>query len=234
MSYDRVLVVAAHPDDPEYLFGATIARLAGEGAELHYLICSDGSLGSRDTSISSDALAAVRCAEQRAAAEALGVKDVVFLGLPDGRLSTIPADDLQRGIVREVRRVRPQLVITHFPRRVLSIPIEASHPDHVAVGEATLRAVFPAANNARSFPELLEAGLAPHRVSEIWVPGYEGADHVVDAANYIEKKSAAILCHRSQLDPGQPGVPPWVYWWMKRTGASAGYEYAEDFRRVMI
>src|SRR5690349_10181274 len=100
MSYDRVLVVAAHPDDPEYLFGATIARLAAEGAELHYLICSDGSLGSRDASISSDALAAVRCAEQRAAAESLGVSDVVFLGLPDGRLSTIPADDLQRGIVR--------------------------------------------------------------------------------------------------------------------------------------
>jgi LmbE family N-acetylglucosaminyl deacetylase len=234
MSYERVLIVTAHPDDPEYLFGATIARLASEGSELRYLICSDGSLGGKDPDVPPTVLADVRYAEQRAAADVLGVREVVFLGLPDGGLCAVPRDDLHRAIVREIRRFKPHLVITHFPRRVLGIPIEASHPDHVAVGEATLHAIFPAASNARSFPELLKEGLAPYRVKEVWVPGYEGTDHLVDATAFIDRKSEAILCHKSQLNAAEPGVPQWVYWWMKRSGSAGGYEYAEEFKRVAM
>lgn len=235
MGYERALVITAHPDDPEFLFGATVARLAGEGTELRYVIVSDGSLGGKDPATPRAELAEVRYAEQRAAAAVLGVSEVAFLGFPDGGLAAVPRDDLHRAIVREIRRFRPDLVITHFPRRALGIPIEASHPDHIAVGEATLHAIFPAANNARSYPELLDEGLRPHRVKEVWVPGYEGADHVVDATTVIDRKSAAILCHKSQLDAASPGVvPPWVYWWMKRSGAASGYEYAEEFKRVAM
>jgi LmbE family N-acetylglucosaminyl deacetylase len=235
VSYSRVLVVAAHPDDPEYLFGATVARLAADGAELRYVICTDGSLGGRDPAMSQAELTETRYAEQRAAADVLGVGDVVFLGFPDGGLAVAERGALHRAIVREIRRFRPELVITHFPRRALDIPIEASHPDHVAAGEATLHAIFPAATNARSYPELLAEGLTPHRVKEVWVPGYEGSNHVVDATSVMDKKSAAILCHRSQLDASTPGtVPPWVYWWMKRSGTNCGYEYAEEFKRVAM
>jgi len=235
MSYEHVLVITAHPDDPEYLFGATVARLAGEGAELRYVICSDGSLGGNDPTIPRAVLAELRYAEQRAAAAVLGVQEVVFLGFPDGGLTAAPREDLHRAIVREIRRFRPDLVITHFPRRALGIPIEASHPDHVIVGEATLHAICPGANNARSYPELLSEGLTPHRVKEVWVPGYEGADHFIDATTVMDKKSAAILCHKSQLDSAAPGVvPPWVFWWMKRSGATKGYEYAEEFKRIAM
>jgi LmbE family N-acetylglucosaminyl deacetylase len=234
MGYERALVITAHPDDPEYLFGATVASLAVGGTELRYVICSDGSLGGKDPAMPRAELAALRYAEQRAAAAVLGVSEVVFLGFPDGGLA-VPGDELHRAIVREIRRFQPDLVITHFPRRALGIPIEASHPDHIAVGEATLHAIFPAANNARSYPELLDEGLLPYRVKEVWVPGYEGADHVVDATTVIDRKSAAILCHKSQLDARSPGVvPPWVYWWMKRSGAASGYEYAEEFKRVAM
>ena len=234
MSYERVLVVTAHPDDPEYLFGATVARLTSEGSELCYVICSDGSLGGTDPDVPPKVLAELRYAEQRAAATVLGVRDVVFLGFPDGGLSAVPREDLHRAIVREIRRFKPHLVITHFPRRVLGIPIEASHPDHVAVGEATLHAIFQAASNARSFPELRKEGLAPHRVKEVWVPGYEGSDHFIGATAFMDRKSTAILCHKSQLDAAAPGVPQWVYWWMKRSGSSGGYEYAEEFKRVAM
>jgi len=234
MDHERVLIVAAHPDDPEYLFGATVARLTSEGSELRCVICSDGSLGAKDPTVPQQLVAELRCREQRAAAAVLGVSDVVFLGFADGALSDVPADDLRRAIVREIRRFRPDLVITHFPRRVLTIPIEASHPDHVAVGEATLHAIFPAANNICTYVDLLGEGLLPHRVKETWVPGYEGSDHCVDATTFVERKSAAILCHKSQLDAEAPCVPPWVYWWMKRSGSMAGYEYAEDFKRVAM
>jgi len=234
MGYERALVVTAHPDDPEYLFGGTVASLAADGTELRYVICSDGSLGGKDPATPRAEIAELRCAEQRAAAAVLGVSEVVFLGFPDGGLVE-PRDELHRAIVREIRRFRPDLVITHFPRRALGIPIEASHPDHIAVGEATLHAIFPAANNARVYPELLAEGLLPHRVKDVWVAGYEGADHVVDATTVIDRKCAAILCHKSQLDARNPGVvPPWVYWWMKRSGEASGYEYAEEFKRLAM
>ncbi|HWS55880.1 MAG TPA: PIG-L deacetylase family protein [Pyrinomonadaceae bacterium] len=231
--FGRALVVTAHPDDPEFLFGATVAWLAAGGAEVFYLICSDGANGSRDPARPKEEIAAVRAAEQRAAAGLLGVRGVVFLNLPDGRLA--PSLDLRFAIARELRRVRPDLVITHFPRRVLDIPLDASHPDHVAVGEAALSAVMPDASNARAFPELLREGLEPHKVKEVWVPGYEQPNHCVDAAPFLERKAAAIMCHRSQLgDPPPAGPPPWLYHFMGMVGARHGYEYGEDFRRIVV
>jgi len=121
--YKRVMVVTAHPDDPEFLFGATVARLVAEGAEVCYLICSDGSNGSRNAALTAEEVSAIRYAEQRAAASMLGVSKVLFLGMPDGQLA--PTYELRLAIAREIRRARPELVLTHFPRRVLDIPMEA-------------------------------------------------------------------------------------------------------------
>lgn len=231
--YRQVLVVAAHPDDPEFLFGATIAKLVADGGEVRYVVCSDGANGSRDPSLPRQEIASLRCDEQRAAAAALGVHDVAFLGFPDGLLEPTPA--LRAAIARQIRRCKPGLVITHFPHRVLQIPIEASHPDHIAVGEATLAAVFPDAANARTHPELLGEGLAPHRVKELWVPGYERADHFVDATAFIERKIQAICCHTSQVGGADPRESlAWVYGWMKGTGREPGYEYAESYQRIRL
>jgi LmbE family N-acetylglucosaminyl deacetylase len=231
--YERVMVVAAHPDDPEFGFGATVAKLAGEGAAVTYVVCTDGSQGGEDPSVPDEELTATRYAEQRAAAAVLGVKEVVFLGFRDGHLE--PNVELRRAISREIRRYRPELVLTHAPLRAIDIPIGASHPDHLAVGEATLAAVYPDARNPRAYPELLQEGLEAHKVKEVWLPGFESSNHFVDATDVIDKKIEAILCHRSQFD--KPGVEPdmaskWTRERMKQAGERAGYEYAEAFKRL--
>jgi len=229
MIAERVLVVTAHPDDAEFHFGATIARLVSDGAEVTYLVCTDGTQGSDDETLTDEQVAAIRTTEQREAAAVLGVRQVTFLGLPDGRLT--PTLDLRRAIAAQVRKDRPSLVIAHYPHRVLDIPIEASHPDHVAAGETTLAAVYPDAGNRRAFPELLHDGLAPHRVDEVWIPGYRHPTHFVDATPFMDKKLEAVRSHRSQLPDGDPA---WLLAWMHQMGKIAGHEYSEHFRRVTI
>lgn len=230
---DRVLVITAHPDDAEFLFGATVAGFADAGADVRYLICSDGSQGSTDPLASAEHVATVRQAEQRAAADVLGVRDVVFLGLPDGQLTADLV--LRRAIVREVRRHRPGLVLTHYPQRVLRLPMEASHPDHVAVGEAALAAIHPAAGSPRAHPELSSEGMTPHHVDEVWLPGYQEPDHYVDATGMLDRKIKAIRCHRSQLNESEQDTgPDWVHAWMRQAGAKAGYEYAEHYTRIVL
>jgi LmbE family N-acetylglucosaminyl deacetylase len=231
--FERVMVVAAHPDDPEFGFGATVAKLADEGAAVTYVICTDGSQGGEDPSVPDEELTATRYAEQRAAAAVLGVRDVVFLGFRDGHLH--PNVELRRAISREIRRYRPELVLTHHPLRSIEIPIGASHPDHLAVGEATLAAVYPDARNPRAYPELLQEGLEAHKVKEVWLPGYESSNQFVDATGMIERKIEAILCHRSQFE--KPDIEPdapakWIRERMKQAGEQAGYEYAEAFKRL--
>jgi LmbE family N-acetylglucosaminyl deacetylase len=229
--YKRVLLVVAHPDDPEFLFGAAIAKLVADGAVVRYIVCSDGANGSRDSNLPSEEIVAIRAQEQRAAAAALGVAEVVFLGFPDGGL--FAGCELRVAIAREIRRFKPDLLLTHFPHRVVDLPIDASHPDHIAVGEAALSAVFPDASNARALPQLLREGLGPHRVKEVWLTGYERANHYVNAVPFVDKKINAILCHKSQLN-GSASVPKWVYDWMRWAGQEGGYEYAESYKRIQL
>ena len=226
-----VLVVTAHPDDAEFHFGATVAQFVAEGSHVSYLIVTNG-----DQGICEDPLALpgtvgpVRCDEQRRAAELLGVQDVTFLGWPDGNVA--PSPMLRRAIVAELRRDRPRVVITHYPHRVLAVPLEASHPDHLGVGEAVLQAVYPDAGNVRAFPELMGSGLTPHKVEEVWIPGYEHPNHYVEATPYLEKKVEAICCHRSQLRTD--GAPEWIYNWMREVGRVPGYQYSESFTRISV
>jgi LmbE family N-acetylglucosaminyl deacetylase len=229
-AYSRALIVVAHPDDPEFLFGATIAMLTAEGTSVRYVICSNGANGHRNTGLSSEEVVELREREQREAAEALGVAGVAFLRFSDGRLESNV--ELRRAIAREIRRARPDLIVTHYPHRVLHLPFEASHPDHIAVGDATLAAVLPDATNSRAWPDMIAEGLSPHRVREVWIPGYEGPNHYVNAAALMNRKFEAIRCHKSQLDGGE--VPGWVSGWMRHAGAGAGYEFGENYRRLKI
>ena len=152
------MVVSAHPDDPEFGFGATVASLVDQGKTVVYVICTDGSQGGEDPTVPDQELTSTRYTEQRAAAALLGVTEVIFLGFRDGYLEANV--ELRRAISREIRRFKPDLVLTHSPLRAINIPIGASHPDHLAVGEATLAAVYPDARNPRAYPELLQEGLA--------------------------------------------------------------------------
>src|SRR6266700_5414898 len=146
--FARVLGVFAHPDDPEFGAGGSMAKLAKDGANVTYVIVTDGSQGGEDPNQSDSELVSIRQREQRAAAKVLGIKKVEFLGYKDGHLA--PDLKLRRDIVRMIRKHKPELVITHIPGRVLDAPMGGSHPDHIAVGEATMAAVYPDSRNPRS------------------------------------------------------------------------------------
>ena len=228
--YERALVISAHPDDPEFGQGGTVAKLAAEGVEVSYVVCTDGSEGGEDSTTSDPELTECRYREQRAAAEILGVKEVVFLGLPDGRLT--PSIDLRRELTRQIRRFRPDIVFTHTPVINLSVPIGAYHADHLAVGQSTLAAVYPASRNPRAFRELLQEGLEPWRVKEVWIASWVEGDHYVDISASIEKKIAAIMAHQSQTANWKDMEKN-----MRDRHASlkerSGFEYAETFRRIL-
>lgn len=234
---ERVLCVSAHPDDSEFGYGATVARLAAAGSEVTYVVVTDGSQGGEDPAVPDAELALTRQAEQRAAAEVLGVREVRFLGLPDGRLVADVA--LRRLIVREIRLARPQLVLTQSPARALvSGRIGVDHPDHLATGESTLQAVYPDARNPRAFRDLLGDGLEPVRVEEVWIAAPQDADHLVDVTGFVDKKLQALSCHRSQIDRASAARPrgaleQFIRERLAATGEPAGYGAAEGFRRLI-
>jgi len=230
---ERVLVISAHPDDPEFGFGGTVAKLASEGVEVTYVICTDGSQGGEDPTVSDAELTETRYREQRAAAAVLGVKDVVFLGFKDGHLE--PNLELRMALSREIRRLKPDAVFTHNPLRVLGIGIGASHPDHLAVGQAAFAAVYPDARNPRAFRELLSEGLEAHKVKEIWIGGWLDGDHFIDVTPFVENKIEALKKHLSQFTkPGQEtfGFEKFIRERMQETGKKIGVEYAEGFKRI--
>lgn len=193
----RVLVVLAHPDDPEFFCGGTIARWAAAGHEVVYCLLTRGDKGSDDNSITPEALAALREKEQRAAAKILGVGEVIFLDYQDGFL--IPDLGLRRDIVRIIRRVRPQIVVTCDPTNFFPSNRYINHADHRAAGQATLDAVYPAARSALYYPELLEEGLEPHKVLEVYAAAPQHPNTTIDVTAYFERKLAAIGAHRSQV-----------------------------------
>jgi len=194
---ERALVVTAHPDDVDFGAAGTVAAWTRDGVEVSYCVCTSGDAGGFDDTPPHE-MGPLREAEQRAAAKELGVTDVVFLGYPDGRVT--PSLALRRDISREIRRVRPDRVLTSSPE-IWWRRLGASHPDHRAVGEATVAAVYPDARNPFAHPELLaEEGLEPWSVRELWLMAApdERVNHVVDTTDTVERKLAALRAHASQ------------------------------------
>ncbi len=228
---DRVLAVAAHPDDVDFGAAGTIARWTGEGIEVAYCIVTDGAAGAfeRDTDLTT--LAALRQTEQRKAAAEVGVSDVTFLGYPDGRL--VVSLELRRDLSRVIRTVRPDRILCQSPERYWE-RIRASHPDHLAAGEATLQAVYPDARNPFAHPELLAEGLEPHEVGEMWMMASPRADHFVDITDVIERKLAALKAHESQVS-SDDRIEEFVREWTRATAERAGYgpdRYAEAYQVI--
>jgi LmbE family N-acetylglucosaminyl deacetylase len=191
----RVLVVTAHPDDADFGAAGTIAGWVDAGLAVTILLCTHGEQGGFDDN-NRDQMPAIREHEQVAASAALGVKDVRFLpGHRDGWLE--PSWELQRQIVEVIRDVQPQRVLIQSPERWYD-RIQASHPDHLAAGEAAIRAIYPAAENRFAWPELIEKGLQPWHVSEVWIMAHPEMTHAVDITNTFDRKLAALQAHASQ------------------------------------
>jgi LmbE family N-acetylglucosaminyl deacetylase len=192
----RVLCVAAHPDDLEFGAAGTVAGWTRAGLDVTYLLCTRGEQGGFDDT-PRELMPAIREQEQRDAAAAVGVKDVRFLdGFHDGLLD--PDRDLQRAIVRVIRQVRPQRMLLQSPERNWD-RIGASHPDHLAAGEAAIRAVYPAARNPFAYPELLaEEMLEPWIVAEVWLMAGPQPNHWVDITDGFDRKIEALRAHKSQ------------------------------------
>ncbi|HET7475132.1 MAG TPA: PIG-L deacetylase family protein [Dermatophilaceae bacterium] len=191
---ERALVVVAHPDDADYGAAGTVAGWTDTGIEVTLVCLTRGDQGGFDDTERAR-MPVIREAEQRAASAVLGVSDVRFLDHRDGWLE--PCWELQREIVSVIRAVRPQRVLTQSPERMYQ-RLQASHSDHLAAGEATVRAVYPAAENPFAWPELVEQGLLAWHVGELWLMAHPQASHAVDVTERFDTKIKALQAHVSQ------------------------------------
>lgn len=228
-----VLGIGAHADDIDFSASGSIARWVDEGAEVHYLILTDGSSGSSDTSISSEQLVKERQEEQRNAAATLGAVEVHFLHYKDGALENTL--ELRKDIVRMIRTIRPDTVIVFDPTFVYSSKLGfINHPDHRAAGQATLDGIFPLARDHMSFPELFnEEKLQPHKVAHALLVNLETANYYVDISKYLEKKFEGLFKHTSQI-PDQLVIRERITERAKMLGQTSGFKYAEGFIRIDV
>lgn len=229
-SIQRALVVVAHPDDVDFGSAGTVAYLSDRGVDVAYCLVTSGDAGGDESTISREERVAIREAEQTAAAKVVGVTNLTFLRWPDGRVE--PTLTLRREIARCIRAHRPDLVITQNPERSYE-RVRMSHPDHMAAGEATLRAVYPDARNPHAFPELVSDGFAPHVVKQVWLAGAP-ATMVVDITTTFERKIAALAKHVSQVGD-RPELGDFVRRRSRELAKAAGMKkgrLAESYRVV--
>lgn len=243
MKGKTIVVFGAHPDDPDFGSGATVAKYVSEGATAYYVVCTDGSRGSRDHKVEHDLLIEERHQEQKAAADKIGVKEIIFLNHEDG---TLNADiNFKEEIVKVIRKLKPDLVITHDPAWFY-VPEAGfgtaedgtkysfvNHSDHRQTGIAVLDAVYPLARDLSSFPKHIKEGLETHKVHEVYLNTFTNPNFYVDVSDTLDTKISAILEHKSQVDD-----PDYV----KNTvtnraiemGKKAGVQYAEGFIRLLL
>jgi LmbE family N-acetylglucosaminyl deacetylase len=228
-TYDRALIVTAHPDDAEFLAGGTIAKLCHMGLDVTLCVATSGDKGTRDQSLRPQELAAMREAEQRAAAKVLGLHNVVFWGMPDGFLEE--THELRGQVVKLIRTLKPDLMITWDGHRP-----GFNHTDHRVIGRVVRDALFPAAHDPLYYAYLGREGIGPHRTAELLLAGAQDPDFHVDIKPYLEQKADAILCHTSQIDGRSRDdvLKNWVGDPKRRreTKKRTGYDFAESFRRI--
>jgi LmbE family N-acetylglucosaminyl deacetylase len=228
-----VLGVVAHPDDLDFGCAGTVAAWSAAGAEVYYLILTNGNKGSADLSADPEALTELRRAEQRAAAKILGVRDVYFCNYDDGLLTVNM--DVKRDIARVIRTVLPDTVISMDPSMLYDTRRGfINHPDHRAAGQATLDAVYPLARDHLSFPELYaEEGLEPHNVATVLLINFQNQNCYVDITGTIEKKIQALAAHDSQI-PDLSSTGNMMRAVAASTGEECGVQYAEAFIRIDV
>jgi LmbE family N-acetylglucosaminyl deacetylase len=227
-----VLGIAAHPDDLDFTAAGTMALFSNQGAKLYYLILTDGSKGSDNLNAISKELVKVRENEQRQAAKAVGTADIKFLGYPDGALQVTL--DLKKEIVKVIRSVKPDVVITMDPSMLYSAERGyINHPDHRAAGQAALDAVFPLARDHLTFPELFKEGYKPHKTKTILLSNFEHTNYYVDITTTFKQKIAALEAHVSQFEDIE-SIKTLIKNISRTTGKVAGFKMAEAFVRIDI
>ena len=193
----RAMVIMAHPDDPDFSCSGTCISLVKQGVEVTYLILTNGDKGNHNPDITREALIEMRKREQRAAADTSGVQQVIFMGEEDGFLQS--TRELRKRVVREIRRVRPELIICQSPERYFGGGGYINHPDHRNAGLVALDAIFPATDNMMFFPDLMDEGYMPHKIGQLYVVGERDVNLKIDITDTIDTKIASIQCHTSQI-----------------------------------
>jgi LmbE family N-acetylglucosaminyl deacetylase len=225
-SHRRALIISAHPDDSEFGAAGTAHLWTQEGWEFYYLICTDGSKGSEDPEMTPDKLVPRRREEQQAAVKVVGGKQVSFLDNVDGELEYTPA--FMREVVRAIRTIKPHAVFSHDPNQIVRNTF-INHPDHRCVGEVVLDAVYPIARNRPSYPELLEEGLEPYSVKEVYLWTASDINFEVDITSVLEVKLEALRQHRSQIADFDEMAGRVKQFWQEPDG-----RFLERFRRIQI
>jgi LmbE family N-acetylglucosaminyl deacetylase len=226
-----VLLVAAHPDDPEFSSAGTVANWVRMGINVVFVLATSGDKGTPNRDMTRDRLSSQREDEQRAAAARIGVTTVEFLRFPDGELT--PSLELRGAVTRMIRKYRPYAVMTHDPLTLFYDNAFINHPDHRAIGQATVDAIYPTARDPLQFPEQIQEGLEPHKVKEIYLWGSDQANVFVDISDTIEDKIEALKSHKSQVGEALELAERIK----SRAGQVAepyGISYAETFRRVVM
>jgi LmbE family N-acetylglucosaminyl deacetylase len=229
-TFSSALVLFAHPDDAEFMCGGTVAAWARAGCSVHYVVITDGSAGSNEPGVTREQMRPIREREQRAAADVLGVKTVTFLGEVDGMLEVNL--DTRRKVCREVRRLRPDVLVAPDPSRLWSGHRYVNHWDHKQAGLLALTAVMPDAPSRPMFPELLEEGIEPFEVPNLWLSS-DKPDAFVDIADTIDTKLAALAEHVSQ---GTDDAGSWVRKRAEDVAAQSGQGFAsaEGFKALRL
>ncbi len=227
---ERVMVIMAHPDDPEFSCAGTVARWARAGARICYVLCTSGDVGIAEPGMTRQRAAEIRQAEQRAAARILGVQEVIFLGEPDGMLQ--PTLELRKKLVREIRRFRPEVVVTGDPTAWFVSESYINHPDHRAAAAAALEAIFPAAGQPNLFEELAAEGLQAHKPRKVYITGWTQSDLFVNISETIDLKVEALRAHKSQMKSWDPEER--IKNWAAERGKGKEMAYAEAFRVITL
>jgi LmbE family N-acetylglucosaminyl deacetylase len=222
------LVVAAHPDDIEFGCAGTVARWVQEGARVAYVLVTNGAAGSSDPGMTRERLAELREAEARASAKVVGVDQVEFLGYEDGLLE--PTLEVREKIVRAIRRVRPEVVVTTDPTTRFVGDRYINHPDHRAAGEATLAAVIPGSDTRLAYPELLDEGLEPVKLTGVWLMMNMAPNLVVDISDHIDNKIESLACHVTQIGEDVEEGLGFVRGMGEFSAAKEPFQYGEAFR----
>lgn len=222
----RALVVAAHPDDPDFGAGGTAAVWTRDGWDFYYLVCTNGAKGSSDPGTDPAALVRARQAEQRQAAQALGVSDVFFLEHEDGELK--PSRSFLGEVVWHIRKLRPEAVFTHSTDMIVGNRW-INHMDHRTTGLTAVDAVYPTARDPLNFPEHLVEGLEPYKVRQIYIWGGNQSTFDVDVTDVIDLKVQALLHHQSQFGTREDFLQRTKQRWMDEDG-----RYREKFQLVEL
>ena len=224
---NTILVVTPHPDDAEGGAGGTIAKWTREGRRVVLVVCTNGDKGTSDRALAPAKLAEIREREQLAAAEVLGIDEVVFLRFPDQNLED--SREFRLALSRQIRKHRPDIVVTIDPNRPY-----IRHRDHYMTGRVTLDAVFPYARDHLAFPELIEEGLEPYKVPEVWLFRPESADVHIDITDTFDLKMDALFRHASQMSRARETSEARSRERAAETGKHIGGGLAEGFKRITL